>query len=367
MGETITYVGLDTHRKRIAVAVLGPGAREADRWEIPNEPRSVQRLIGKLGRMSPVESCYEAGPLGYSLKREFDAARISCMVVAPSLIPIRHGDRIKTDHRDARKLAELLRAGLLTEVHPPTEDEEAVRDLCRSREDAQQDLVRARHRLNKFLVRRGLFFNDGYSWSQAHRSWLGTLQFEREADRFVFEDYLLAVEQQQARVAALDQRLEEVCRVERYARPVGALKCFRGIDTLTALTVVAELHDFRRFPSAPRLMAYLGLVPSEHSSGDHKRRGGITRAGNRHVRRLLIETAWSYRHKPSVGAKLRKRRMGQPPEIIALADRAQQRLCRRYRRMIMQGKHHNTIVAAIARELVGFLWAALQTRSAQAV
>jgi len=364
MAEDSTYVGLDTHRKSIAVAMLRPGAQEAVQWQIANEPGAVRRLIRKLQAFAPVRCCYEAGPLGYTLKRQLDAAEVPCAVVAPSLIPVRSGDRVKTDHRDARKLAGLLRAGLLTEVQPPTEAEEAVRDLCRCREDAQLDLVRARHRLNKFLVRRGLFFNDGYAWSQRHRTWLHGLKLERPADQAVFEDYLLAVEQQEARRAALDRQLKEICETAPYRKPVGVLRCFRGIATVTAVALVAELHSIRRFASAPRLMAYLGLVPSECSSGGHRRQGGITRAGNRHVRRLLIETAWHYRHKPSVGVHLRKRRQGQPPAIVALADRAQQRLCRRYRRMMMQGKHHNVIVVAIARELVGYLWAALRTTEA---
>ena len=360
MRQHITFVGLDTHRKTIAVAVLRPGAREALQWQICNEPAAVRRLIRKLRVLAPVECCYEAGPLGYTLKRQMDAAGVPCMVVAPSLIPVRHGDRIKTDHRDARKLAELLRGGLLTAVHPPTEDEESVRDLCRCREDAQQDLARARHRLNKFLVRRGLFFNEGFAWSQRHRTWLGGLRFERPADQVVFEDYLLAVEQQEARVAALDLRLAEVSGTERYLKPVAALRCFRGIDTLTALSVVAELHDMRRFATAPRLMAYLGLVPSEAAAAGIAGSAASRGAGNRHVRRLLIESSWHYRHKPGVGVNLAKRRRGQPPQIVALADRAQHRLCRRYRRMMAQGKHHNTIVAAIARELSGYLWAVLR-------
>jgi transposase len=361
MSEDSTYVGMDVHRKTIAVSMLRPGSGKAIEWQVVHESAAVGRLIRKLRRERPVRCCYEAGPLGYTLKRQFDRSDLPCMVVAPSLIPVRHGDRIKTDRRDARKLSELLRADLLTEVQPPTESEEAVRDLCRCREDAQLDLARARHRLNKFLVRRGRFFNEGYAWSQRHRTWLHKLQFERDVDRAVFEDYLLVVEQGEARVAALDGQLEDVCQTEPYRDAVGALRCFRGIATVTAVAIVAELHDLRRFATAPRLMAYLGLVPSEYSSGGKRRLGGITRAGNRHVRRLLVETAWHYRHKPAVGVHLRKRRLGQSPEIIALADKAQRRLCRRYRRMVMRKKHHNTIVVAIARELVGYLWEALRT------
>lgn len=363
--SSITHVGLDVHKRTIAIALLNADTGELTEWQISHDPTSVRRLIRKLGERAPVACAYEAGPTGYALQRQLEAAGISCLVAAPSLIPLRQGDRIKTDHRDARKLAELLRASLLTPVHPPTEDEEAVRDLCRCREDAQQDLVRARHRLGKFLLRRGLAFRDGWNWSQQHRYWLHALRFERPADQVVFEDYILAVEQQEARVAALDEQLAAVAEAEPYRTPVAHLRCFRGIDTVTALSLVAELHDVRRFSSAPQLMAYLGLVPSEHSSGGHRRQGAITRAGNTHVRRLLVETAWHYRHKPAVGVRLAKRRRGQPPAVIARADRAQQRLCTQYRRMAAKGKHHNTIVVAIARMLVGYLWETL--RAAQPV
>ncbi len=346
---SITYVGLDVHKRTIAVALRRPGTDEVVEWQVAHEPTAVRRLIRKLKAHAPVACAYEA-------------AEIPCLVAAPSLIPVRCGDRIKTDHRDARKLAQLFQAGLLTAVHPPTEDEEAVRDLCRCREDAQLDLVRARHRLGKFLLRRSLSFHDGYLWSQRHRTWMHGLTFARAADQVVFEDYLLAVEQQEARVAALDEQLAAVADQEPFRAPVVAhLRCFRGIDTVTAVSLVAELHDVRRFASAPALMAYLGLVPSEHSSGEHRRCGGITKTGNRHVRRLLIETAWHYRHKPTVGVKLVKRRHGQPPVVIARADRAQQRLCRQYRCMVAKGKHHNTIVVAIARMLVGYLWETLRT------
>jgi transposase len=283
-------------------------------------------------------------------------------MVAPSLIPVKPGQHIKTDRRDARKLAELLRAGLLTEVHPPSEDQEAVRDLCRARDDAQRDLTRARNRLGKFLLRRGRVYCVGRrpTWSQKYRWWLGSLSFERAADQTVFEDYLLAVSQVETRLEALDQELARWSGAEPYAKPVAALRCFNGIDTVTAMALVAELHQPRRFATARQLMAYLGLVPRESSSGDRRRQGGITGAGNRHIRRLLVEAAWHYRHKPQVGRALRLRRRGQPPEVIAHADRALRRLTLRHRRMMYQGKHPNTVTVAIARELTGHIWNALQ-------
>ena len=235
-----------------------------------NDKASVRRMVRKLKRsaISDLRLCYEAGPCGYALQRSIRALGVSCVVVAPSLIPRKPGERIKTDRRDARKLAELLRAGLLTEVHPPTEEDEAVRDLCRAREDAHDDLVRGRHRVSKLLLRRGWTWNGGKKmWGQGHRLWLRSLRFEHKEDQCVLEDYLLAIEQVEARLRALDTQIEQTSLDHRYAGVVAALRCFRGIDTLTAMSLVAELHDFMRFDSARGLMAYLGLVPSEHSSG----------------------------------------------------------------------------------------------------
>jgi len=356
---SITHLGLDVHKDSISIAMLPADGGPAVQWRITHTPQAVTRLIRKLRAAGPVQCVYEAGPTGYALQRRLTAAGIDCMIAAPSLIPARAGDRIKTDRRDALKLAQLLRAGLLTAVHPPDERQEAVRDLSRCREDAQKDLVRSRHRLGKFLLRRGLIFRDGCNWSQRHRTWLGGLRFERDVDRIVFQDYLLAVEQHEDRVRALDDRLAEVADSDPYREPVARLRCFRGIDTVTAVALVAELHDVRRFRTAPQLMAYLGLVPSERSSGASSRRGGITRAGNGHVRRLLVEAAWHYRHRPAVGKALRARRRGQPPQVVAHADQAQRDLCRRYSRMTAAGKHHNTIVAATARRLTGYLWQVL--------
>jgi transposase len=362
MDEGSTSVGMDVHKERIRVAMMRAGEREPVEWQVVNEAGALRRLGKKLIRESggEVECCYEAGPCGYAVQRELEHTGVRCMVVAPALTPVKPGERIKTDRRDARKLAELLRAGVLTEVHPPNQEEEAVRDLCRCREDIREDLLRSRHRLTKMLLRRGLVFRAGRPWTRAHRQWLGSLQLEHDAERVVYEDYLLAVEQLEARLAAIDGTLEEAAQREPYARGVGWLRCFRGIDTITALTLVAELHDFRRFASARSLMAYLGLVPSEYSSSDRVRRGSITKTGNGHVRRVLIEAAWHYRHRPGVGSPLAARRQGQPGRVTAIADRAQVRLHRRYGRLVLGlGKPKGKAVTAIARELVGFIWAVL--------
>jgi transposase len=367
MEKGTTYVGLDVSKRTVASAVRWAGGAEPEERAIANEPRAVGRWARRLKREAPgpVLCAYEAGPTGYALQRQLQGLGIDCRVIAPSLTPRKPGERVKTDRRDARKLAELLAGGLLTEVHPPTPEDEAVRDLCRAREDAKQDLTRSRHRLAKFLLRRGLVFGRGRkAWTHAHAQWLRGLRLEHPADQATFDDYNLALDQIEVRLRVLDAQLAAWAKSEPYAGPVAWLRCFRGIDTTTALGLVTELHDFRRFRRARQLMAYLGMVPSEDSSGERTRRGAITKAGNSHARRLLIEAAWHYRHRPWVGPELRHRREGQPARVIAIADRAQQRLCRRHQRMTARGKTPNKITVAIARELAGFLWAVLAVDAA---
>ena len=367
MNEPITYVGIDAHKRELHVAMLVGDASEPVTWTARNEPRAIDRLRRKLERAAPgrVECCYEAGPCGYALQRRLQRDRVRCQVIAPALIPRKPGERIKTDRRDARKLSELHRAGLLAEVCPPTPAEEAVRDLCRARDDAREDLQRSRHRLGKLLLRRGLHY-AGRNWTRGHRQWVDSLSWEHEAERHVVEDYLLAIDHLEARLGELDVRLAEVAETEPYREHVGWLRCFRGIDTLSAMLILAELHDFRRFQSAPALMSYLGLVPGEDSSGERHRRGRITKTGNALVRRVLVETAWHYRHRPGVGVALARRRQGQPGHVIAIADKAQQRLGRRFRKLTAEHKPAGKVVVAVARELAGFLWAALQPEPAAA-
>jgi transposase len=367
MREASTFVGLDVHKNTISVALLRPGEPHVE-WRLANETAAICRLIRKLEREAEggLCCCYEAGPTGFVLQRQLTRAGIDCRVIAPSLIPVKPGARIKTDRRDARKLAELLGAGLLTEVKPPTEEEEAVRDLTRSRDDAQRDLTRARNRLSKFLLRRGCVYVVGRkpTWSAKYRAWLRALTFPRRADQVVFEDYLLAVEQVEGRLQGLNEEIESVAQGPPWRERVQALRCFHGIDTVTAVALVAEIHDPQRFPHPRQLMSYLGLVPREHTSGMRERRGGITGTGNRHVRRLLVEAAWHYRHKPVVGRALRLRRREQSPKAIALADRALRRLTLRQRRMLYQGKHPNLVNIAVARELAGFVWNVLHPATA---
>ena len=361
MKQVTTYVGIDAHKKDVFIAMLIGQQKTPVTWQLANEPTAVRRLVRKLERESPgpVQVFYEAGPCGYALQRQVTTARVSCDVVAPALIPRKPGDRVKTNRRDARKLAELGRAGLLTAVQPPTPEDEAVRDLARARDDAREDLQRCRHRLGKLLLRRGLH-DAGRNWTRAHRQWIDSLAWAHAAERVVVDDYRLAIDHTEARLRELDARLAEIAARDPYRAPVGWLRCFRGIDTLTAMLILAEVHDFRRFASAPALMAYLGLVPGEDSSGEKHRRGRITRTGNALVRRVLVETAWHYQHRPAIGVALARRRKGQPGRVIAIADKAQQRLCRRFRKLAAEHKPAPKIAVAIARELAGVLWAALQ-------
>jgi transposase len=354
-------VGIDAHKKDLFIAMLVGDQTRPVTWTVPNEPSAVRRLVRKLEREAPgpVRAFYEAGPCGYALQRQLTTPRVNCDVVAPALIPRKPGERVKTNLRDSRKLVELGRAGLLTAVRPPTPAEEAVRDLARARDDAREDLQRCRHRLGKLLLRRGLHY-PGRNWTRGHRQWLGSLTWAHPAEQAVVDDYLLAIDHTEARLIELDARLAAIAETEPYRAPVGWLRCFRGIDTLTAILILAELHDFRRFPTPRALMAFLGLVPGEDSSGEKHRRGRITRMGNALVRRVLIETAWHYQHRPSLGVALSRRRKGQPSRVIAIADKAQQRLCRRFRRLAEHHKPAPKIAVAIARELTGFLWAALQ-------
>jgi transposase len=285
---------------------------------------------------------------------------VACEVIAPALIPRRAGDRVKTDRRDASQLAILYRAGALTAIHIPTDQEEAARDLLRCREDIRADLLRARHRLSKCLLRHGRRFTaTKTAWSKRHTAWLRAQTWPLAALEQTHRAYLRTVDEAVARLDAVEQDLRALLDLEPLRPRVARLRCFRGIDDLTALTIAAELGDPRRFATAPRTMAFVGLVPSEHSSGTTRARGAITKTGNGHLRRVLVEAAWHYRHHPFVGAALRHRQRNAPAAVIAQAWTAQQRLYRRYQRLAARGKPKQHIVTAVARELTGFVWAAL--------
>lgn len=361
MSKNTTFIGLDAHKRTITAAILHPGSRKPELITFENTAKLVARFVRaqRKSAKGPLRACYEAGPLGFGLKRTLDELGLPTDVIAPSQIWAKPGDRIKTDRRDAEKLVRQLKAEMLTVVRPPTEEEEAVRDLCRAREDAKQDETAAKHRLTKFLLRKGMHYPGKSAWTANYWKWLSSLRFENEADQIIFDNYLTAVRQVSERVAALTVKIEAFAQRDEYADTVAALRCFRGIDTITAMTIVTELHGFERFDDPGQLMAFLGLVPSEHTSDGKGYRGSITKAGNSHVRRVLVETAWHYRHPPRCGAKLRKRRTGQLPSVIEHADKAMRRLHKRWYAMQMRKKPNPKIVVAIARELVGFLWAVL--------
>jgi transposase len=332
---------------------------------LPNDPQHIRRLFERLKREGPVVACYEAGVSGYDLYRQIIGLGAACDVIAPALTPRRPGQRIKTDRRDAAKLVRLFRAGELTAIHVPDEAEEAGRDLMRCRDDIRRDVLRWRHRVLKLLTRHGRSYLAGKNWSRGHWTWVRSQHFDLPPLQRAFEATLFALEQALARQAELDKEIEALATTELYREPVGWLRCFRGIDTLSAMILLAEIIDFQRFCRPRELMAYLGLVPSEYSSGDTQRRGALTKAGNTHARRVLIEAAWHYRHRPTVGAALASRGQGQPSAIVSQAWRAQQRLHRRYRHLIGHGKRPPVAVAAVARELVGFIWAAMTGRESR--
>src|SRR5438552_9518781 len=345
-------VGLDVHARSIRLAAVRAEALLEERT-LPYDEQAVERA---LRRWPAVRCCYEAGPTGFGLQRFLVERGIDCVVVAPGLVPQRPGDRVKTDSRDARELARLLAGGLLEPVHVPSRELEAARDLVRAREDARLDRMRDRHRLSKFCLRHGRMLPTS-SWTVVCRKWLGEQRFEFAARQQTFDSYVHTVDLVDARIEALERAIRETAEQEPWRRLVASLRCLRGIDTLTALALVAEIGDFDRFSSAEEFMAFVGLVTSEHSSGEQHRQGSITKVGNSHVRRLLVESAWHARRRPKVGYELARRQRGQDAVVVERTWRCQQRLYQRWQRMAGRGKPQQKIVVACARELAGFVWA----------
>jgi transposase len=355
--QKVRFIGLDVHKDSIAIAVAeGEGGLAQVVATIPNEMGTVLKRLRKLAADREAYFCYEAGPTGFGLCRALREAGFDCRVVAPSLVPQQAGDRIKTDRRDAVKLARFLRSGDLSEVQLPDAATEAMRDLERAREDAKHAERAARHQLTKFLLRHDRKYSGKTSWTGMHLEWIRTQHFEHEAQNRVLVDYLHAVELATRRVEALDKDIVEL--VEHWAlKPlVKALMSLRGVQLTTAVILAAEIGDFQRFATASAFMAYLGLVPSEHSSGESRRRGGITKSGNGHVRRILVESAWSYRFRPRMSRQIRERNEGLSPGVQAAAWKAQQRLHSRYQKLTGRGKAKQQVVTALARELAGFVW-----------
>lgn len=361
MKKDIRYVGLDVDSERAAVAVADSGTAEVrSLGMIPNAADSVKRLVKKLGGLHQLRFCYEAGPHGYGLYWQLTRLGVHCDVVAPTLIPVKSGDRVKTNRRDAEKLARLYRSGELTPVWVPDAAHEALRDLVRAREAAKKDQLRARHRLGKFLLRRGLKAAAGIKhWTLKHLAWVKTLHFEHPAQEATFLDYLHELEHASARIARLEGAIEQAIQTAPgdMRALVAGLQALRGVSSLTAATIVAEVGPPSRFPRPKQLMGYSGMVSSENSTGDSVRRGAITKTGNAHLRRVTGEAAWAYQRRPSMYRALEKRQAGLSEEVKEIAWKAQHRLFTKYRRLTAKGKPHQKAVIAVGRELLGFVWA----------
>ena len=365
-GETTSrhygaYVGLDVHKESISISVAdGAGGAPQSRGEIRNTPQKVKGLVEKLSQEYEGEVllfCYESGPCGYVLYRQLMDLGHDCHVVAPSMIPKRPGDRVKTDRRDARNLARWLRSGDLTAVWVPDKEQEAMRDLCRARADFKAQELKARQQLNGYVLRHGHHWPAGKTrWTRGHFNWLESLKFDHDWQQVVLQEYIEAVKAASQRVGDMMAQMERVLPQWSLAPVVHALVALRGVDKLAAMVLLAELGDISRFDSPSQLMAYLGLVPSEHSTGSRRRQGGITKTGNTHARRMLVESSWSYRFPARQTMHLKRKAKLASTESKAIAWRAQKRLCGRYRTLIESGKNNKLVCVAIARELAGFIW-----------
>jgi len=344
------WVALDVHKLSIVAAVLPPEGGQPEISRIETTEKAIRRFVKKLGGPQGLAVCYEAGPGGFALWRLLRSMGVACDVVAPSLVPVRAGDRVKTDRRDANKLVTLLRAGLLRFVAPPTPETEGLRDLLRCRDDIRCARTAARHRVGKQLLRHGLVFREGKkSWTKAHIAWVHAQRLSDPLAHAALQEMLIHLDGIDRQLAALDARLEEIARDSRWDWQVDRLRAFRGISTLTALGLIAEIGDFHRFSHPRELASWLGITPSEYSSGEQQHRGHITKSGNRHARRLLVEAAWHYRHAP--------RRPSTGPDPSRRAWQAQVRLFHRHRHLAEQGKRSTVVTVAVARELAAFIWA----------
>jgi len=360
MNLKVRFLGLDVHAETIAVAIAEPDGEVRSLGTIANRADAIRKMVKKLGAVEQLKACYEAGPTGYVLYWQLTELGVVCEVIAPTLVPMKAGDRVKTDRRDAERLARSFRSGDLTAVWVPDEGSEALRDLVRAREAAKQDQLRARHRLSKFLLRSGQRPAVGVkAWTQIYMTWVRQLRFPQVAQESTRLDYLHEVEHMGERVVRLEQAITEAVNLASPAiqEVVKGLQALRGIAQISAVTIAAELGNITRFESARQLMGYSGMVPSENSSGGRTQRGRITKAGNAHLRRIAGEAAWSYRLRPGVGPLLRKRQEGVPEQIKEIAWKAQVRLSKRYAKLAAAGKDQRKIITAVGRELLGFIWA----------
>ena len=357
----LIHLGLDTSKNAIAVGILRSDEVSPDVEKIFNDEASIRRLIDRFADRGALRVCYEAGPTGFGLYRLLTSMGVACQVVAPSLVPRSPGDRVKTDRRDCRRLARLHRAGELTAIRVPDEDEEAVRDLCRARADLICDRTRTRHRLSKFLLRHDRIWRGGEPWTAKHEQWLLGQRFDQAALHTTYAHYRAMLTARDAELAAIEADLAHWFNHGPFTDAVARPAAYRGVAQRGALTIASEVGDWRRFATARTFMGFTGLVPSEYSSGETVRRGHITKAGNTHLRTQLIESAWAYQHRPTIGVRLRARQRGLTPATIARSWAAQQRLCTRFRRMSARKTSRNVVTVAVARELAGFLWAEMTT------
>lgn len=359
--KNVRFVGLDVHAQTIAVAVAEVGGELRSLGVIPNNAESVSKLIRKLGKPEQLRVCYEAGPTGYVLYWQLTKLGVRCEVVAPTLIPVKAGDRVKTDRRDAEKLARCYRGGDLTAVWVPDAQHEALRDLVRAREGAKQDQLRARHRLGKFLLRQGRRAAAGTkAWTGQYLKWVKEqVHFEQPAQEATLLDYLHEVEHAGERIQRLERSIDTAIETvpPKMRAVIAGLQSLRGIAKISAVSIVAELGEIARFAQPRQLMGYSGAVSREHSSGGRVQRGSISKAGNAHLRRIVVEAAWSYRHRPSIGAALAKRQKDTSEEVKEIAWKAQHRLHARYSKLCAKGKTKQKVVTAVGRELLGFIWA----------
>jgi transposase len=354
------WIVFDVHKYSLVAGVLPATGGSPEVTRVENTERAVRRLLDRLGGPDGLAVAYEAGPCGYDLFRLLARMGVACDVIAPSLVPVRPGDRVKTDRRDAKKLVRLYRAGELSFVEPPSPEQEGLRDLVRCREDLRRARTAARHRVAKQLLRHGHIYRDGkQAWTRQHQAWLSRQRLADPLAQRALEHMRAHLDAVDAQLQAIDHELEQVATTEPWADPVRWLCSFRGIGLRTALGLLAEIGDFRRFAHPRELMSYLGLTPSEYSSGDQQHRGHITKCGNRHARRLLVETAWHYQHPPRRSQRARALEPRVPSEVTARAWQAQVRLHHRHRTLIGHGKRSTVANVAVARELCGFLWAAM--------
>ena len=360
MKNKVRFLGLDVHAETIAVAIAEPDGEVRSLGTIANRAESIRKLVKKLGSVEQLKACYEAGPTGYVLYWQLAELGVACEVIAPTLVPMKAGDRVKTDRRDAERLARSYRSGDLTAVWVPDEGSESLRDLVRAREAAKQDQLRARHRLSKFLLRMGQRPAVGMkAWTAPYMAWVRQVHFTQVAREATMLDYLHEVDHMAARVKRLEQAITEAIKLATPAvqEVVKGLQALRGIAEISAVTIIAELGSITRFDTPRQLMGYSGAVPSENSSGKRTQRGSITKTGNAHLRRIVVEAAWSYRLRPAIGPRLRKRQEGVSEPIKEIAWKAQVRLTKRYARLAAAGKDQRKIVTAVGRELLGFIWA----------